>query len=230
MRNRFLLAALLLPLAAFAQQTPAADNSSSAPAQQQAQPQTTDAPKDTKVTEVQSSTVVQPEKKAVKVTPEVVRAAQQRLIDQGFLAGTADGIAGPQTRAAVRKFQSDKGLAVNGKLDPPTLTKLDVGATNMLATAPGDVGAGAKAAGHDVKGGHPVAAAKAMGSGLAGGGKAVGHGAKAGTMAGVHKTGEGIAAIGRKTGNGLAKLGNKLSGKKKTDSSQPENTPPPTPR
>jgi hypothetical protein len=51
-----------------------------------------------------------------------------------------------------------------------------------MANAPSDIGRGAKAAGHDIKEGHPVAAAKAVGKGVGHAGKAVAEGTKSGAM------------------------------------------------
>ena len=61
-----------------------------------------------------------------------VRAAQEKLSDMGYDVGTADGKVGPKTRAALQKFQSDKGLARTGRLDDHTRAALnaDHGATS----------------------------------------------------------------------------------------------------
>jgi peptidoglycan hydrolase-like protein with peptidoglycan-binding domain len=37
-----------------------------------------------------------------------VRTVQTLLIEQGYLKGEADGIAGPMTAAAIKKFQKEK--------------------------------------------------------------------------------------------------------------------------
>ena len=55
---------------------------------------------------------------------ETVRAAQQRLIDLGYLKGGADGIAGPKTHEAVRAFQAGSGMMATGELDEATLSAL----------------------------------------------------------------------------------------------------------
>lgn len=48
--------------------------------------------------------------------------AQEKLFDLGFVGvGTADGVAGANTRSAVRKYQGASDLTVNGRLDGDTL-------------------------------------------------------------------------------------------------------------
>jgi peptidoglycan hydrolase-like protein with peptidoglycan-binding domain len=56
----------------------------------------------------------------------LVRSAQQALNSQGYSAGTVDGIMGPHTEAAIRKFQSAKGLQATGQLDAATIAALGV--------------------------------------------------------------------------------------------------------
>jgi peptidoglycan hydrolase-like protein with peptidoglycan-binding domain len=58
-----------------------------------------------------------------------IRAVQRRL------GVVADGIAGPQTRRAVRRFQRANGLTVDGVVGPQTLGALGLSATGS-ATAP----------------------------------------------------------------------------------------------
>jgi len=55
-----------------------------------------------------------------------VKQAQQALNDKGFNVGTADGIVGPKTQAALEKFQQSKGLGGSGTLDSQTLAALGV--------------------------------------------------------------------------------------------------------
>lgn len=45
---------------------------------------------------------------------EAVSWLQQRLIDLGYLDGMADGDFGPKTAAAVKRFQTDNAMAVDG--------------------------------------------------------------------------------------------------------------------
>jgi peptidoglycan hydrolase-like protein with peptidoglycan-binding domain len=146
------------------------------------------------------SNEVQPATETIRLTPDVVRAAQQSLNDEGYKSGTSDGKMGPVTRGAIRKYQQDKGLKVTGTLDESTLTHLNVGGGKVMATAPGDIGRGAKAAAHDIKEGHPVAAGKAFGKGVGRAGKAVGEGTKSGVSEAEHKTvGKKHKSVGEKS-------------------------------
>lgn len=47
---------------------------------------------------------------SVTLREPTVAALQQALINRGFLNGDADGVVGPMTRAAVERFNSDKGI------------------------------------------------------------------------------------------------------------------------
>ena len=51
-----------------------------------------------------------------------VRYLQENLIGLGYLTGSADGRFGPGTEAAVRQFQADFGLSVDGKAGNATQT------------------------------------------------------------------------------------------------------------
>jgi len=130
---------------------------------------------------------VQPAPEKIRITPDVVRASQQKLTEEGYKPGTPDGKMGPVTRAAIRKYQEHEGLKVTATLDESTLSHLGIGGGKIVATAPGDIGRGAKAAAHNVKEGHPIAAGKAMGPGFGRAGKAVGEGTKSGVKGAKHK-------------------------------------------
>lgn len=49
-----------------------------------------------------------------------VRSAQTALNDRGYSAGTVDGMMGPNTQDALRRFQNDQGIAPTGSLDDAT--------------------------------------------------------------------------------------------------------------
>ena len=48
-----------------------------------------------------------------------VRTIQEKLIRWGYLDGTADGIYGSKTEAAVKLFQKKNGLTADGIVGPP---------------------------------------------------------------------------------------------------------------
>ena len=60
---------------------------------------------------------------------EQVKSLQQKLIDLGYLAGSADGIFGESTKKAVMAFQSAKGLKADGQAGSATLAALGSGGT-----------------------------------------------------------------------------------------------------
>ncbi len=67
---------------------------------------------------------------------ENVTKVQQRLIQYGYLDGTADGRYGEETRDAVRLFQRRNGLTVDGRVGPATAAALGV---TLKATSSGSV-------------------------------------------------------------------------------------------
>ena len=54
-----------------------------------------------------------------------VYAAQERLIELGYLDGVADGVFGTETQAAVVAFQNRNNLTADGHIGPATLKKLN---------------------------------------------------------------------------------------------------------
>jgi len=48
--------------------------------------------------------------------PEITRQVQQELTREGFYRGAIDGIIGGRTSDAIREYQQDRGLAVNGRV------------------------------------------------------------------------------------------------------------------
>jgi hypothetical protein len=53
-----------------------------------------------------------------------ISAVQSQLARQGYYRGLVDGVYGPQTRAALTRYQSNHGLQVTGSLTPDTLQAL----------------------------------------------------------------------------------------------------------
>ena len=64
-----------------------------------------------------------------------VTKVQKRLIQYGYLDGTADGRYGEDTRDAVRLFQRRNGLNVDGKVGPSTAAALGVTLSSSGSTA-----------------------------------------------------------------------------------------------
>jgi hypothetical protein len=58
--------------------------------------------------------------------PQFVRQAQRALRDLGYSPGPIDGIVGPQTHAALAKYQDSEKLPVTGVLDLETMARLDI--------------------------------------------------------------------------------------------------------
>ena len=67
-----------------------------------------------------------------------VREAQQRLQAQGIYNGPIDGIWGPDTEAAIERFQRGHGLQVTGRLDNTTVAEMrrDLPAVRTSAAGP----------------------------------------------------------------------------------------------
>jgi Putative peptidoglycan binding domain len=53
-----------------------------------------------------------------------VAAAQDKLAQEGFYHGQIDGVLGPETHHAIVRFQSSRGLRVNGELTSETLSAM----------------------------------------------------------------------------------------------------------
>src|SRR5205807_7025828 len=66
-----------------------------------------------------------------KPPDDLVRLAQEALERAGYEIGVPDGQLGPRTIAAIKRFQTDRYLAVTGQLDETTIAAL--GVTNRAA-------------------------------------------------------------------------------------------------
>lgn len=72
-------------------------------------------------------------------TGSEVKAIQQSLKDRGLYSGSVDGIYGSQTQAAVKKFQKQQGLTVDGIAGPQTLKRLGVSVGSKPAATEANV-------------------------------------------------------------------------------------------
>lgn len=55
-----------------------------------------------------------------------IKKTQQKLNELGYDCGKADGVMGKKTKAAIKKFQKDKGLTVDGILGSKTKKALGI--------------------------------------------------------------------------------------------------------
>ncbi len=55
-----------------------------------------------------------------------IKAVQQKLNDSGYDCGTADGVTGKKTKAAIKQYQKDNDLKVTGTINKALLKSLDV--------------------------------------------------------------------------------------------------------
>lgn len=79
-------------------------------------------------TEEPAQEETEPEQKPVVEYKDAttIRIVQQALNDAGYNCGNPDGVAGGKTTEAVTKYQTDKGLTVNGQVTDELLQALDV--------------------------------------------------------------------------------------------------------
>lgn len=73
-----------------------------------------------------ANNTVQSNSQSSQYSQTEVKSAQQKLKDDGYYNGNIDGQDGPETHAAIRKFQEAQHLKVNGMLDKQTCNKLGV--------------------------------------------------------------------------------------------------------
>lgn len=59
-----------------------------------------------------------------KSSRAMVLAAQKMLADLGYEPGPLDGVEGPKTRSAIRKFEADNGHSLKGKVSKALVAKL----------------------------------------------------------------------------------------------------------
>jgi Transglycosylase-like domain/Putative peptidoglycan binding domain len=90
-----------------------------------------------------------------QASPSEARRGGTIAAVQRALGLPVDGVAGPRTRRAIRRFQREHGLVVDGIAGPQTLAALGLGAARS-ATA-GDVGAVLAAIAQCESGGDPTA-------------------------------------------------------------------------
>ena len=115
-------------------QTPALSGSSQAPmqAQNQQPPTQNDAAPDQTGSPGKSTAK---HGSRSRMSPDEVKQAQQKLVDDGDYKGKVDGKFGSQTAQAVKQYQQKNGLKQTGRLDHDTLGKLGVGTAGSGSSA-----------------------------------------------------------------------------------------------
>jgi peptidoglycan hydrolase-like protein with peptidoglycan-binding domain len=83
---------------------------------------------------------------AQPLLPQALMSVQERLRQVGAYNGRADGIWGPDSQAALERFQQGRGLQVTGQLNQATAATLGLNPVELLATRPGPVDAAPAAA------------------------------------------------------------------------------------
>jgi hypothetical protein len=73
-----------------------------------------------------SPDVQSPRGRGIRRSSADIRSAQEALKAKGFDPGEVDGRYGPNTRAAITKYQRDNGLRETGRFDEATLSHLGV--------------------------------------------------------------------------------------------------------
>jgi peptidoglycan hydrolase-like protein with peptidoglycan-binding domain len=67
--------------------------------------------------------------------PAALRAVQERLHANGTFTGQVDGNWGPDSQAALERFQQSSGLQVTGQLNQATVTVLGINPAVLVSTA-----------------------------------------------------------------------------------------------
>lgn len=71
-----------------------------------------------------------------KPVEDIVKPVQRYLLVLGYNPGVADGVMGPKTSGAIRKYQHANGLVVDGDASPALLAHLDRAAAVQAASRP----------------------------------------------------------------------------------------------
>lgn len=70
-----------------------------------------------------------------RLGPQAAQMVQERLHQQGLYTGGMQGIWGPDSQAALERFQQTHGLQVTGQLNQATLATLGISPEQLMATA-----------------------------------------------------------------------------------------------
>jgi len=73
------------------------------------------------------------------LAPGAAMRVQERLRQLGAYTGRVDGVWGPDSQAALDRFQQARGLQVTGQLNQATASTLGLSPAELVAVAPGPV-------------------------------------------------------------------------------------------
>ncbi len=73
-----------------------------------------------------TTTSVKTKKTKSSTSPKLVKKVQKTLNDLGYDCGKADGVFGKKTKTALKKFQKDNGLKVDGKIGKQVKKALNI--------------------------------------------------------------------------------------------------------
>src|SRR5262245_33984991 len=141
----------------------------------------------------------------VAVSQETVKKVQKDLKDKGYYHGNIDGILGPNTREALRRYQKKENLQGDGRLTRETWDHLNAGSTSVddhfeeagqaiedhYGKAGKSIGHGSKDLGKEVEKGEVTEGAKDLGKGVGGFGQEVAKG----TAQGAKKVASGVKDV-----------------------------------
>ena len=74
---------------------------------------------------------------AQPLAPGAAMRVQERLRQLGAYTGRVDGVWGPDSQAALERFQQARGLQVSGQLNQATASTLGLSPAELVAVAPG---------------------------------------------------------------------------------------------
>lgn len=81
----------------------------------------------------------QVEQNITVATESVNKQVQRKLKNLGYYTGGIDGIIGPKSKTAIKKFQRDYGLVVDGIIGPKTLAALGLGSSSSSGYSSSDL-------------------------------------------------------------------------------------------
>jgi peptidoglycan hydrolase-like protein with peptidoglycan-binding domain len=102
---------------------------------------------------------------AAMVSQSEIKQAQQQLKQDGYYQGAVDGIAGPETKQAISKYQRAQGLQETATLDQHTLQSLTGGRTTGSGSSASPSGSSGMGGSSSMQRGHSSGSNGSAGAG-----------------------------------------------------------------